>query len=100
RHSLHLHSFPTRRSSDLVASKKQKCSACNYDSEGGAEYREASPFVHAGEVSKAQQEWHINQDRPANGKGDDGPDQTSPRRSRQRSEEHTSELQSRSDLVC
>src|SRR5438034_4296948 len=65
----YLHSFPTRRSSDLV-----ECSV------GEGKVRQGVPFT---------------QPRPEDlGDDDDGP------HGDERSEEHTSELQSHSDLVC
>src|SRR5206468_12574253 len=81
-HHRHLHSFPTRRSSDLTV-----------------------PVLHAAAHDPATA---LRVGLPVDGEvplpsGQDGMKLAGGRRwrrSRRRSEEHTSELQSRSDLVC
>src|SRR5699024_12320973 len=71
RHHRHLHSFPTRRSSDLTSKASASTSICAW-------WAKPWPTIAAKRTS-------------------------TPKRSRSncpRSEEHTSELQSRFDLVC
>src|SRR5206468_8744709 len=76
-----LHSFPTRRSSDLVTSSCSRPSTCR------RRWRHSIPRV---QTTSRRSESKLRQD--------------SHQRwlscARTRSEEHTSELQSRSDLVC
>src|SRR5690349_23134356 len=75
-HDLHLHSFPTRRSSDLCSSRSVSCSA----SDGVRVTAGAAP---------AERKSSRLSGAAALGFGVAA-----------RSEEHTSELQSRRDLVC
>src|SRR5207253_11218198 len=70
-----LHSFPTRRSSDLRSSKRQRASMCmSLRSAPG----KLSPLAHAGTPTRCLSTIALAM----------------------RSEEHTSELQSRGHLVC
>src|SRR5438132_6268802 len=71
RYRRYLHSFPTRRSSDLVSSVSR-------------------PRLTPGPDAPPRCPWGAGIDR----------DRTPQRAPRRRSEEHTSELQSHSDLVC
>src|SRR5438270_13812101 len=71
---LHLHSFPTRRSSDLARRSAAKSVA--------VAYRSAGFFTSIFEMIRSS------------------PVETFEFTSRNRSEEHTSELQSQSNLVC
>src|SRR5206468_11992442 len=73
-----LHSFPTRRSSDLCG-RTRGCLAPM------RRYRESKSTPPSGEIK------NLGSSRSGLG---------GPRRAEIRSEEHTSELQSRSDLVC
>src|SRR5207249_10981670 len=80
-----LHSFPTRRSSDLWSSDAQKPSwKCGR--------RSLPPGGHPGTIGTCRAEPPEDPDV--------GKELTSRPRGRERSEEHTSELQSRFDLVC
>src|SRR5699024_12455699 len=75
---LHMHdrpSFPTRRSSDLVPRRLQRGRRLGEQAWAGREHREAEP-------------------------AEADPDPAVAPRRRPRSEEHTSELQSRFDIVC
>src|SRR5690606_41601762 len=85
----HLHSFPTRRSSDLIAARRNRTTSA-------ASWNEAS-----GTAARCWDSGPLRSDRgsfrawlPARGRvGSADRDQV-------RSEEHTSELQSRENLVC
>src|SRR5699024_12729905 len=84
-HHRHLHSFPTRRSSDLLSPRLQGNQQKNCVQRGG--YRGGD------RQSRHPQglcEYHAQTQVGQNGNGP----------GHQRSEEHTSELQSRFDLVC
>src|SRR5947207_9194792 len=77
-HHRHLHSFPTRRSSDLLGPRLQgtSCRAVEREQRIGPRVQRLEDGVAA-----ATQQHNTPEHRP-------------------RSEEHTSELQSHSDLVC
>src|SRR5687768_17695810 len=73
----YLHSFPTRRSSDLVPSGRRRCAACCSGSRSRAVFTLPPPMCEWMSIAPAIT--------------------TQPEA---RSEEHTSELQSRLHLVC
>src|SRR5699024_11566115 len=78
----HLHSFPTRRSSDLSPRSQRVVSTCCI--------RSASSDRFGGSVGAPG----------ARGRGSAARSRVASRSACSRSEEHTSELQSRFDLVC
>src|SRR5437868_12510168 len=73
----HLHSFPTRRSSDLPSLPRSSTSRARLKSRGGGAAAPIFPRTIAASFARS-----LGASRPG------------------RSEEHTSELQSRFDLVC
>src|SRR5690606_40614280 len=81
----HLHSFPTRRSSDLVAVNEQDQVGVLLDGSGFAQVRQQRALVAA--LLESAVELGQSDHRAVELLG-------------QRSEEHTSELQSRENLVC
>src|SRR5207253_5318904 len=97
RHTLSLHPFPTRRSSDLVLSRLLCSARQAHPQEGGAT-----------RGSRAPGRFHVGfRGRPHSRffppfRGGHGGDASGRFRGRgvPRSEEHTSELQSRGHLVC
>src|SRR5690606_41073877 len=88
-HHLDLHSFPTRRSSDLTRAVREPAAE---DTLGQA----AAPF--AAGTGRRPRSGRSHHHRGSGGTGTDP--QRAGALSLRRSEEHTSELQSRENLVC
>src|SRR5204862_6005120 len=84
-HRVTLHSFPTRRSSDLTPSRARTLSCPRSGASRGTRADSASPSRSRARVSRTYQAV---------------PGRSPQRAPGTRSEEHTSELQSRRDLVC
>src|SRR5207248_10958751 len=92
----HLHSFPTRRSSDLNRQRARPESRLRLSADNGGNAGSASgtDSTHPGRVIMRRES------ASAPGGGRSCHDQTHPPGADARSEEHTSELQSPYDLVC
>src|SRR5207249_9854411 len=86
---LHLHSFPTRRSSDLTSAGLDAFWQTLQPSRSGTLY----PGKNAATLCGTSADRSTGNSTPSRHRGD-------ARTFAQRSEEHTSELQSRFDLVC
>src|SRR5206468_12376972 len=94
-----LHSFPTRRSSDLHVSNIQAWVKLNNARDGGSQGNWGvcdGTRAWDGNLALSGQGGYPCLDQIGRGKSSGLPPLYQP----QRSEEHTSELQSRSDLVC
>src|SRR5690606_41189779 len=94
-----LHSFPTRRSSDLLAQEGREDEARRRTLEREAEWVRSSPKARQAK-SKARYERYEELLKVANAKVNAVAQIVIPVAERLRSEEHTSELQSRENLVC
>src|SRR5690349_23761671 len=84
-----LHSFPTRRSSDLVG-----------NGAGEMEVKNLLDEAHRDFVGRLQNENRRDHETDGRERQRDGEEFFHPLSTSRRSEEHTSELQSRRDLVC
>src|SRR5207253_10316499 len=85
-HHHHLHSFPTRRSSDLSCRRSSASSTSDGIQVGRRRHRRGQRNRQAHQIACAR-DVHARRERRARKRFD-------------RSEEHTSELQSRGHLVC